>query len=139
MNPDTQIPELVFDAGLPGFPDVRRFVLNRIGGADSLFSVLRGTDTDSGSGQPEFVVVPPGPFFPDYEPEIDDDVAERLGLESADDALLLVIVTVGDRIADSTANLLGPVVVNRHTRSAAQALLEPARYSPRTPLVPGEG
>ncbi len=71
----------------------------------------------------EFVVTHPGLFFPDYEPEIDDDTADRLELKSADDALLLVIVTVADPVADSTANLLGPIVVNRHTRAAAQAVL----------------
>ena len=131
---DTELPELSFESGLPGFPDARRFVLVRLGGDDSVFSVLQGLDDD---GRAEFVVVPPGIFFPDYEPEIDDDIAARLELETADDALLLVIVTVAESVANSTANLLGPVVVNRHTRAAAQALLDPARYSTKAPLLAG--
>lgn len=123
----SQLPELEFGAGLPGFAEAHRFLLVRLGEDDSPFSVMRSLD------QPdlEFVVVPPAIFFPDYEPEIDDDVAARLDLQSADDALLLVIVTAAEKLTESTANLLGPVVVNRHTRSAAQALLDPARYSPR--------
>lgn len=131
VEPEPGMPELVFDAGLPGFGDAHRFALVRVGGDDSPFSVLRSLE-DEGL---EFVVVPPAVFFPDYEPEIADDVAESLGLHSADDALLLVIVTLADPIAASTANLLGPVVVNRHTRSAAQVILDPGRYQTRQPLV----
>lgn len=129
----TDLPELRFDAGLPGFPQARRFVLVRLGDADSPFSVLRSLD-DAGL---EFVVVPPGLFFPDYEPEIDDEVVNRLELRSPDDALLLVVVTVADQPADSTANLLGPLVVNRQTRAAAQAVLDPTRYSTRELLLTG--
>jgi flagellar assembly factor FliW len=132
---DAELPELHFADGLPGFPDVRRFVLISLG--DGPFSVLRNIDggPEPPSG-PEFVVTHPGLFFPDYEPEIDDDTAERLGLKSADDALLLVIVTVADPVAASTANLLGPIVVNRHTRAAAQAVLGTSRYATREALVP---
>ena len=133
-----ELPELNFASGLPGFPDARRFVLVRIGDELSPFSVLRSLD----GGSPEhgaaieFVVTHPGLFFPDYAPEIDDDTAERLELKSADDALLLVIVTVTDPVATSTANLLGPIVVNRHTRAAAQAVLGASGYNTREALVP---
>jgi flagellar assembly factor FliW len=129
---DAGLPELHFATGLPGFPDARRFVLVRLGDDDSPFSVLRSLEEDS----LEFVVTPPGQFFPAYEPEIDDVTAERLALQDADDALLLVIVTVADPPRDSTANLLGPIVVNRHTRAAAQAVLESGRYDTREALLP---
>ena len=139
---DTDVPELHFSSGLPGFPDVRRFVLVRLGDELSPFSVLRSIDGGSLDDGPddrpavEFVVTHPGLFFPDYEPEIDDDTANRLELASADDALLLVIVTVADPVAGSTANLLGPIVVNRHTRAAAQAVLGSSGYDTREALVP---
>ena len=128
-----ELPEINFPGGLPGFPDVRRFVLVRIGDELSPFSVLRSVDDGA---DVEFVVTHPGLFFPDYEPEIDDDTANRLELKSADDALLLVIVTVAEPVADSTANLLGPIVVNRHTRAAAQAVLGNSGYATREALVP---
>jgi flagellar assembly factor FliW len=133
---DTELPELHFASGLPGFPDARRFVLVRIGDELSPFSVLRSIDNGSDDAPDvEFVVTHPALFFPDYEPEIDDDTASRLELTSADDALLLVIVTVADPVADSTANLLGPIVVNRHTRAAAQAVLGNSGYATREALV----
>jgi flagellar assembly factor FliW len=129
---EEQLPELRFAGGLPGFPDVRRFVLVRLGDELSPFSVLRSLDDGTDL---EFVVTHPGLFFPDYEPEIDDDTAQRLELKSGDDALLLVIVTVADPVAASTANLLGPIVVNRHTRAAAQAVLGNSGYATREALV----
>lgn len=129
---ETEVPELHFAGGLPGFPDARRFVLVRLGDETSPFSLLRSIDDGP---EVEFVVTHPGLFFPDYEPEIDDDIAARLDLKSADDALLLVIVTVGQPISASTANLLGPVVVNRHTRAAAQAVLSNSGYATREALV----
>jgi flagellar assembly factor FliW len=127
-----ELPELHFASGLPGFPDVRRFVLVRIGDEASPFSVLRSLDADADL---EFVVTHPGLFFPDYAPEIDDDTVDRLELTSADDALLLVIVTVAEPVAASTVNLLGPIVVNRHTRAAAQAVLGNSGYATREALV----
>ncbi len=126
------VPELEFATGLPGFPEAHRFMLVRLGDADSPFSILRSLD----HAELEFVVAPPGMFFPDYEPEIDDSVAGRLRLDSADDALLLVIITVAEQPANSTANLLGPIVVNRHTRSAAQAVLDAGRYATKEALFP---
>ena len=132
-----ELPELHFAAGLPGFPEVRRFVLVRIGDELSPFSVLRSLDDSPEHPDGiEFVVTHPGLFFPDYAPEIDDDTANRLDLKPADDALLLVIVTVTDPVASSTANLLGPIVVNRHTRAAAQAVLGNSGYATREALVP---
>jgi flagellar assembly factor FliW len=130
---DSELPELHFAGGLPGFPDAHRFVLVRLGDELSPFSVLRSLDDGADL---EFVVTHPGLFFPDYAPEIDDDTADRLELGSADDALLLVIVTVADPVAASTANLLGPIVVNRHTRTAAQAVLGASGYNTREALVP---
>ena len=68
-------------------------------------------------------MVAPVSLFPDYAPEIDDAQADALGLEAAEDALILVIVTVGERPEDATANLLAPIVVNVHTRASAQIVL----------------
>ncbi len=137
MNISDDVPELHFAGGLPGFPDVRRFVLVRLGDETSPFSVLRSLDdSPEHPAAVEFVVTHPALFFPDYAPEIDDDTANRLELKSADDALLLVIVTVADPVAASTANLLGPIVVNRHTRAAAQAVLGNSGYATREALVP---
>jgi flagellar assembly factor FliW len=127
---DIGVPALHFAAGIPGFPEARQFALVWWGDEDGPFSILTSLEQTG----LEFLVVPPHAFFPDYAPEIDDDTVERLGLESADDAILMVIVTVGDQPGDATANLLAPVVVNRHTRAAAQVVLTEGDLPLRAPL-----
>lgn len=126
-----EIPELRFAAGIPGFPEAKRFTLVWWGDESSPFSILASLD----QAGLEFLVVPPLAFFPMYAPEIDDDLVERLGIETADDVILLVIITTGEDAADATANLLAPIVVNRHTREAAQAVLTDGEYPLRAPLL----
>ncbi len=117
--------------GLVGVPEAQQFSLTRWGGEDSPYALLRALDAEDLA----FVVVPPSVFFPDYAPVVDDDLVAHLELTDADDAVVLVIVTVGDPVERSTANLLGPIVVNRHTHRAAQAVLSPDEHDARCPLI----
>ena len=48
----------------------------------------------------EMLRVPPAAFFPDYAPVIDDATVETLGITSADDAMVLVVVNPGDQAGD---------------------------------------
>lgn len=112
------LPELEFVLPLAGFPTARRFVLVRHDESSILFDLRSLDDPDL-----RFVAVAPAPFFPDYAPEIDDSTAEALGLTDAADALLLVLVTVGEDAASATANLKAPLVVNLRTLRAGQAVL----------------
>src|SRR5689334_5751403 len=93
-------PLLKFSGGMPVFPDVRTFELVNTELAQDPFSIMRCIEDP----EIEFVVVPALLFFPSYSPEIDNSTAERIGLASSDDALLLAILTVGDETADITAN-----------------------------------
>jgi flagellar assembly factor FliW len=60
--------------------------------------------------------------LPGYSPELPDDRAAELGIASAGQALLLVVVTPAQ--SGSTVNLLAPVVVNRGTGAALQLVLD---------------
>lgn len=122
---------LRFILPLPGFPEAREFTLEPVEEQAGLLSILRSTDQPS----LEFVVALPEAFFADYTPELDNTTADRLGLTTSDDALVLVILTVAERIEQTTANLMAPIVVNRTTGEALQALLVTSGYDIRTPLV----
>ena len=128
---DVDVPEIRFRGGLPGFPGLERFTLEQWGDETSPFSLLRSVEQDDLS----FIVVPPTLFFPDFEPEVSDEAAAEIGITSADDAMLLVIVTVRQPVQTSTANLLGPLVINVHDLVGMQAVLDPDRYSPVTALT----
>jgi flagellar assembly factor FliW len=124
----TPLRELTFAGGLVGFAASERFALVEVPEAGPLFRL-------SSLDEPglEFVVAPPALFFPDYAPVVDDVTAARLGLDDADDALLLVVLTLGRSVADATANLLAPVVVNVRDGRAAQVLAQ-GDHSLRAPL-----
>jgi flagellar assembly factor FliW len=118
-----------FAGGLPGFPASRQFRLERLAPELDPFCIMRSVN----EAEICFVVMPPAALFPDYTIEIDEQHVASLGLETADDALVMTIVTLGE---SPTANLLGPLVVNRLTRSAAQVVQYQATYRAAEPLTP---
>ena len=122
--------ELTFVAPIAGFPDATAFALVELD-PSSVLLALRSTEEP----QLRFLVVPPAPFFPDYAPVLDDTWVARLGLTGVEDVLLFVVVTPGDSLAASTANLLAPVVVNVRTGAAAQVVLADSALPLRAPLL----
>jgi flagellar assembly factor FliW len=124
------VPELVFASGLPGFPGERRFALVRWGAFEGPYSLM----VDLERPDVRFLVMPPYVFFPDYVVDLDDAIAAKIHLERPEDCLLLVIVTLGARAEDATANLLGPIVINLQTREGVQAVLAESGQSTRVPL-----
>ncbi|MEX2254443.1 MAG: flagellar assembly protein FliW [Acidimicrobiia bacterium] len=128
---ETDIPVVHFATGLPAFPDAKRFALAPWGGVESPFRRLQCLDDPDLA----FVVTEPTLFFPDYAPVLPDDAVERLALERADDALILVMVTVGKAARDATANLLGPIVVHQQTLDAEQVVLAEYDHSARALLA----
>jgi len=155
----SDLPELKFVRPLPGFGRLTRFALVRVDhagsgqdeAADDPLSPRDGTGATA-SEEPDsdpvlfelrclqapdvrFLVAVPAAFFPDYAFDLDEDAVADLGLSSADDALVLVVLTVGADAASTTANLLAPVVVNVRTRSAAQVILSGTDWPVRAAVV----
>jgi flagellar assembly factor FliW len=125
------LPVVEFVGPIVGFPQHRAFVLVDLEPGGPVRSLRSIDDPDV-----RFLVVPPGPFFPSYAPEISDDWAAALELRETDEALLLVIVNPGESAAAATANLLAPVVINVATRRAAQVVLGESDLPLRAPLAP---
>jgi flagellar assembly factor FliW len=124
------LPVIEFVRPIPGFPNHHRYVLTRIAD-DVLLYVLRSLD------EPplRLLVIAPAPFFPDYEPEIDDDALNLLDVHDADRLLVLLVVSVGESAAAATVNLLAPIVVDQVTRRAVQVILTVGDFPLRAPLV----
>lgn len=115
-----ELPEIRFVRPIPGFPDLARYVLVRLGDEEeALLYELRALEDPA----VRFLVGVPDAFFPDYAVELDDTTVDELGLEGPDDALVLVVLTTSSDGASTTANLLAPVVINARTRVAAQVIL----------------
>lgn len=126
--PEFPVIELV--QAMPGFPGCTRFALVQLDD-DGLLCALRSLDDPD----LRFLVVPPAAFFPDYAPVVDDEAVQALGIEAAEDVLLLVVVNAGTSLDDSTANLVAPVLVNTSTRRAQQVILDDPALAVATPLA----
>ena len=124
-----EIPVIEMVEPMLGFPDRTRFALVRLDEAGVLCALRSVEDPTL-----RFLVVPPHVFFADYAPVLDDASVEALGIERADDVLLLVVVNPGNDAAAATANLLAPVVVNTVTRQGGQVVLTD-ELPVRAPLI----
>lgn len=124
---------LHFPDGLPGLPDLERFVIVELR-EDGAFQQLQSLENIDVS----MIVCVPWLFFPDYAPVLSDIEQAELEIESADDAILFVPVSFDSETRQVFLNLLGPFVVNSKTRVGRQLVLTGTDYSTRTPIeLPG--
>jgi len=128
VMPDIPVIELV--QPMPGFPDRSQFALVQLDDEGVLCQLRSLEDPNL-----RFLVVSPVSFFPDYSPVVDEDTVADLGIESVEDVLVLLVLTAGSSLSDTTANLAAPVLVNTTTRRAQQVILDDPQLSVATPLV----
>jgi flagellar assembly factor FliW len=121
---------LTFQAGIPGFEQNKSFVLVQV--PEYLpFEWLVCVD----GTHLRFALINPLLFMPDYEPSITKEQLRELGIEKPEDVLLYSIVTIRENPAESTANLVGPVVINRTKRLGKQIIIDDDRYSTQEPIL----
>ncbi len=120
-----------FEHGLPGFPDEKQFILIPYH-TDSPFVFLQSV----GDPNISFLMTEPFTFFQDYEFELSDEIMGELGFNADNIPLVFNIVTIPDKLADITANLMAPVVINKRNRRAAQIILEKTVYTTKHKLFP---
>jgi flagellar assembly factor FliW len=106
-----------------GFPEAKRFAYRSLGQDFAPYGLLSSLD------QPglAYVVVPPGALFNDYVFEIPEAEVALLGVNDAADVETYVLVT-RKGVPTPTVNLMGPLVVHRHTRQAIQVVLQDGVY-----------
>ena len=117
IDPSLGLPTITMAVPMPGFPAHREFVLVRLNDDGLLYAFTSIQDPEL-----RFLVAPPEPFFPDYAPEIENEVFAALNAKDPDRLLLLTVITAG--VDETTANLLAPIIVDRDTRRAMQVILQ---------------
>ena len=121
-----------FPAGIPGFERSKDFVIVRL--PEFLpFEWLMAAD---GSGL-RFAIINPMLFLADYAPNVIKEQLEDLKFDTPDDVILYAIVTIKENPADSTANLIGPVFINKVKRIGKQIIIEDDRYTTRDRIIGG--
>ena len=121
---------LTFPSGIPGFEQSRQFVIVSI--PDYVpFEWLVCID----GSRLRFAIINPLLFASDYSPAIVKEQLEDLEIRKPEDILLYTIVTIKENPLESTANLVGPIIVNRKQRLGKQILIDDDRYSTQEPLI----
>jgi flagellar assembly factor FliW len=78
-----------------------------------------------------FVLIDPLLFRPDYVLAVNQDELEEIGIKDEKDILLFAIVTIPENSERMTANLQGPVIINRKSRVGRQSINNDMRWKVR--------
>jgi flagellar assembly factor FliW len=82
-----------------------------------------------------FVLIEPRVFRPDYALAVAPDELADLGILKPEDALVFAIVTIPDDPRQMTANLQGPLIINKENRTGRQAISGDPRWQVRHPIL----
>ena len=113
---------VTFPRGLFGFEGLTEYVL--LDSEQEPFYWLQSTE----QAQVAFVLVNPFLFRSDYELDISNEEMTEIGITSPDKALIFAIVTIPYDDGKLTANLQGPIIINREKRIGMQAILTDSRW-----------
>ena len=118
-----------FPDGILGFEFIKEYYLLDIDG--SPFYSLQA----AGEAEIAFILIQPGTFMQDYRLAIGSADLETLGVKDASELLDFAIVTVPENTAEMTANLQGPIVINKKTRVARQIISMNEDYCTKHPIL----
>ena len=118
-----------FPQGLYGFEEYNSYVL--LDAEHPPFYWLQSVDDKDVA----FVLINPFLFCPGYEVNIANDELEEVGITSPEEALIFAIVTIPPDGGSMTANLQGPLVINRDNMTGKQAVLPDIRWRTRHDII----
>ena len=118
--------KIFIEEGLFGLEDVQEYVLLN-SSEDSPFYWLQALDIPDIA----FLLVDPTLVVKDYKLSVVEGDLDSINLKDNDDYLLFSIVNLNNDPAKTTANLLGPLVINKENHKAKQVISTNEKYSVR--------
>ncbi len=110
--------KIFFPFGILGFENLREYVL--LDAVQQPFYWLQSLEV------PEiaFVLINPVVFRPDYSLDVMESDLEEIDIErnNGDNILIFAIVTIPENHSKMTANLQGPIIINREKRIGRQSV-----------------
>lgn len=116
---------LTFENGLPGFQEFTKFILLGLD-ADLPIALLQSTEKE----QIGFVVGYPFAFKHDYAFDLSEEDKEQLQLEDESEVASYTVLTLKENFADSTINLMAPIVINTKQKIGKQIVLQDSEKYP---------
>jgi flagellar assembly factor FliW len=111
-----------FPGGLLGFEQFKDYIL--LDARQKPFFYLQSVDVPDLA----FILIDPFLFRPDYSLDVGDDYLGDIGVTQPEDVLVFAIVTVPTDGGAATANLMGPLIVNKRNRLGMQTVLGDGRW-----------
>ena len=118
-----------FPNGLYGFEEYHKYAI--IEAQYKPFYCLQSLDEQNLA----FIIVDPFLIVNDYELDIDDRTLCEIGIDSPGDVILFAIITVPADGSAVTANLQGPIVINRKNRTALQVILSDSKWTTKHNII----
>ncbi len=116
---------ILFPFGILGFEKMKEYVL--LDALQQPFYWLQSLEV------PEiaFVLINPIIFRPDYTPDVPDVDLEEIGIETTEDLLCFSIVTIPEVQTQMTANLQGPLLINKKKKVGRQSISTNPKWNVR--------
>lgn len=108
--------KITFVKGIFGFESIKEYAL--LNASQWPFYWLQSIEVPDLA----FILIDPKIFRPDYTADVNESDLLEIGLnkDETDNMLVFAIVTVPDDQKNMTANLQGPVIINRDSRKGRQ-------------------
>ena len=117
-----------FEKGIPGFDNLKKYVIKEV--EETNFSLLQSIE-DSDLA---FIITSPFSVEENYEIKLSEEIIKNLHVQSPNDVMLYVIVTLNSNICKATVNLKAPLLINIKDRNGEQFIVDKEEYKIRHPL-----
>jgi len=114
---------IIFPEGIIGFENIHQYFL--IDSREGPFYWLQAEE------EPDlaFLLVNPRLFIENYKLMVDEEDIKSIGVENKKEMLDFAIVTVPEDPAKISANLVGPIIINKKTRVGKQVISKNNDYT----------
>lgn len=82
-----------------------------------------------------FLIVDPFLICNDYELDVDDKQLLKIGIKSPLDVIVMTIVTIPQGEGVVTANLQGPIIINKNTKECIQVVLNSSKWTTKHDII----
>ena len=126
---------ITFDDGLPGFPQLNRFVILEMDNIKPFHFLQSLPDDDT----PPIALYLINPFLvdPSYDFRLTDSDMSSLKSKNSTELTIYAIATIPEDARNATLNLMAPIVINVNGRRGRQVILHDSKYSVKHPLPCG--
>lgn len=119
-----------FKSGIPGFEHLQKYAIFDSDEMAPFKWMISMDDPDV-----SFVIITPQLLCPDFQPKLFVTDLADLDVDSDDELILFAIITLTPNPLDSTANLQGPLLINKNKKTGKQIVVTDDQYILKYPIL----